>query len=53
MKLIGLGLCLIGVGIIGYDVIFAVYSKKTSRKMPKGRPPGEYEIDDEWSFPEE
>lgn len=49
MKLIGIGLCLIGIGIIGYDAIIIL----SSRYIPKGKPPGSYEIDMEWEFPDE
>ncbi len=53
MRLIGVGLCLIGIGMIGYDVVTAFNSSKIPRWLPKGRPAGTYESDMEWEFPEE
>lgn len=53
MTLIGLGLCLIGIGLIGYDIIYLTRSAAIPRRMPKGKPPGTYEINmEDWDFPE-
>ncbi len=53
MKLIGPGLCLIGIGIIAYDIIIASRKSKIPKWMPKGKPAGTYEIEPEWEFPED
>ena len=52
MKLVGIGLCLIGIGVICYDVILAK-ENRFKRRVPKGKPPGEYESDMNWEFPED
>ena len=53
MKLVGIGLCIIGIGIICYDVVLVTRSAKISRWLPKGKPAGTYEDDMEWEFPED
>lgn len=53
MKLIGVGLCLIGIGIIGYTAVVAMHSADIPKYIPKGKPAGSYETDMEWEFPEE
>lgn len=53
MILIGIGLCIIGVGVIGYDVIIATRSAGISRWLPRGKPSGTYESNMEWEFPDE
>ena len=53
MRLIGYGLCLIGIGIIGYDIVAATHTMDIPRWLPKGRKAGTYKDEDEWSFPEE
>lgn len=53
MVLVGIGLCLIGVGIIGHDVLIASQTIRIPRRVPKGRPAGTYETDMEWEFPED
>ena len=53
MRLIGLGLCLIGIGIIGYDIVAATHTLDVPRWLLKGRKAGTYKDEDDWSFPEE
>lgn len=53
MVLIGIGLCIIGVGVIGYDIVIARRSADIPRVLPKGQPAGSYESDMKWEFPED
>lgn len=53
MKLIGYGLCLIGIGIIGYDIVAVTHTLSVPKWLPKGRKAGSYKNEDDWSFPEE
>ncbi len=53
MKLVGVGLCLIGIGLIGYDILVATRKTDLPRWLPKGKPAGMYESDTEWDFPED
>ena len=52
MELVGIGLCLIGIGVICYDIIL-VKGNRFKRHVPKGKPAGEYESDMNWEFPED
>lgn len=51
MKLVGIGLCLIGIGIIGRTTIMAITYIDSMKKIPKGKPAGTYDDDMEWDFP--
>ncbi len=53
MKLVGIGLCLIGIGLIGYDILVAARATDIPRRLPKGKPAGTYESDMDWDFPED
>ena len=53
MKLVGVGLCLIGIGLIGYGILVAARATDIPRRLPKGKPAGTYESDMDWDFSED
>lgn len=49
MKIIGAGLILIGIGIIGYDLVLLFGKADISKKIPKGKTSGQFDLEpDEW-----
>lgn len=57
MKIIGIGLCLIGIGIIvnalAVQNIIIDNTADIPRRVPKGKPAGKYDPDEDWEFPED
>lgn len=65
MKIIGIGLCLIGIGIIVNALAVKSVLENTGvldnldntakvpGTIPKGKPAGEYDPDEGWEFPED